>query len=83
MVYLYEMGPNRVKGLIGSIGVASAMVGCMMGVLAVVIMEAIFSPGERVSCIATSLCLVLVVEATYSPYEPQQWLLQQQLLLLL
>jgi hypothetical protein len=49
MVYLHEVAPGRAKGLVGSIGFASAMVGCMLGVLAVVIVEAIFSPGERCS----------------------------------
>jgi H+/Cl- antiporter ClcA len=49
MVYLHEIAPARAKGLVGSIGFASAMVGCMLGVLIVVIVEAIFSPGEH-SC---------------------------------
>jgi hypothetical protein len=37
---------------VGSIGFASAMVGCMLGVLAVVIVEAIFSPGESAAAAA-------------------------------
>jgi hypothetical protein len=52
MVYLHEIAPARAKGLVGSIGVASAMVGCMLGVLVVVIMEAIFTPGEERGCTA-------------------------------
>jgi hypothetical protein len=47
MVYLHEIAPARAKGLVGSIGFASAMVGCMLGVLVVVIVEAIFTPGEE------------------------------------
>uniref|UniRef100_A0A383VPF9 Major facilitator superfamily (MFS) profile domain-containing protein n=1 Tax=Tetradesmus obliquus TaxID=3088 RepID=A0A383VPF9_TETOB len=46
MVYLHEIAPAKAKGLVGSIGVASAMVGCMLGVLVVVIVEAIFGPGQ-------------------------------------
>ncbi|WIA20646.1 hypothetical protein OEZ85_005024 [Tetradesmus obliquus] len=46
MVYLHEIAPAKAKGLVGSIGFASAMVGCMLGVLIVVIVEAIFSPAQ-------------------------------------
>ncbi|WIA40965.1 hypothetical protein OEZ86_004615 [Tetradesmus obliquus] len=46
MVYLHEIAPAKAKGLVGSIGFASAMVGCMLGVLVVVIVEAIFSPAQ-------------------------------------
>uniref|UniRef100_A0A383VN35 Major facilitator superfamily (MFS) profile domain-containing protein n=1 Tax=Tetradesmus obliquus TaxID=3088 RepID=A0A383VN35_TETOB len=47
MVYLHEIAPAKAKGLVGSIGFASAMVGCMLGVLIVVIVEAIFSPAAQ------------------------------------
>jgi H+/Cl- antiporter ClcA len=54
MVYLHEIAPARAKGLVGSIGFASAMVGCMLGVLIVVIVEAIFSPGEQAAVAAAA-----------------------------
>lgn len=49
MVYLHEIAPANKKGLVGSIGFASAMSGCMLGVLAVVIVEATFNPGKQQS----------------------------------
>lgn len=46
MVYLHEIAPSNMKGMVGSLGFVSAMFGCMMGVLMVVVMEAIFNPSK-------------------------------------
>eukprot|EP00878_Enallax_costatus_P017013 GHUV01017861.1.p1 GENE.GHUV01017861.1~~GHUV01017861.1.p1 ORF type:complete len:573 (+),score=108.97 GHUV01017861.1:493-2211(+) len=46
MVYLHEIAPDDMQGMIGSLGFVSAMFGCMTGVLIVVIMEAIFNTSQ-------------------------------------
>jgi hypothetical protein len=46
LVYLHEIGPCSRQGFTGAIGFASATSGCMLGVLVVVIVEAIFNRGK-------------------------------------
>lgn len=45
-VYLHEIASRRSKGLCGSIGFASAISGCMLGVLVVLVLEAALSPTQ-------------------------------------
>jgi hypothetical protein len=45
-VYLHEIASKRHKGFTGSIGFASAISGCMLGVLAVLVLEVALSPAQ-------------------------------------
>jgi MFS family permease len=65
MVYLHEIAPAKAKGFVGSIGFASAMVGCMLGVLIVVIVEAIFTPGEAGCCLRCCTCCCLNISSLH------------------
>lgn len=45
-VYLHEIAEQHRQGFLSSIGFASAISGCMLGVLVVLILELIFSPSQ-------------------------------------
>eukprot|EP00775_Hariotina_reticulata_P009249 gene9249-9415_t len=69
LVYLHEIGPRSRQGFTGAIGFAAAMVGCLLGVLVVVIVEAIFNKDQMllfgwripflISIISASAALIL------------------------
>ena len=45
-VYLHEIASKRRQGFTGSIGFASAISGCMLGVLVVMVLEVLLNPQQ-------------------------------------
>eukprot|EP00882_Tetradesmus_deserticola_P006784 GHRQ01007142.1.p1 GENE.GHRQ01007142.1~~GHRQ01007142.1.p1 ORF type:complete len:279 (+),score=79.58 GHRQ01007142.1:235-1071(+) len=84
MVYLHEIAPAKAKGIVGSLGFASAMVGCMLGVLVVVIMEAIFTPaqmlhfGWRIPFLLSSVSAAAAVALRLHMPEPHEFTQERQ-----
>jgi hypothetical protein len=65
-VYLHEIASKKRQGFTGSIGFASAMFGCMLGVLVVLVLELVLTPTQvrqPYRCMTALLCVDPVAEA--------------------